>query len=859
MGSPRWQHIPPLERVWFASEASAQEAGYRRAASAWEPLDDFEIVGELGRGGTSVVYHGWDRGLGREVAIKVMQAHFGADPETALRFALEARLLASLRHPNIVSAFAVKQLPTGIALVMEYVRGRTLREVIQQEGRLAPERVERILRHIASALGAAHQHGIVHRDVKPDNIFLEESTGRALLADFGIAVNLENPSGLTMLGSALGTPNYMSPEQIDGGGIDGRSDLYSLALIGWEMLTGEKPWEGVSLYSVIYKQKHEKLPTLRRLRTDVPVQLARAIEGALAKDPAARWASADDFVAQFGPQPMHARWGQRWSRLLRRGRGAGRVPTASGRVHRGALEAARTIFFRPPADGAFAHEPPVRRRSTGVFARTALASALVLALLAVPAGLPNPFATSPRASEASADLPGSGSGAAPAHAFAPSALPDVPSPLEAPLLADSSGAPAGGGEAEDASPLVMSLSDSLRSSPVETLVDAAVSAILGATDDSTPPTIEDTTPPAVSSAAPPSATVLLPPARSRAQIAAGGMHTCEVDATQSVRCWGGNDRGQLGIGGSRRATSATQVPAVSGIAAVEAGGFHTCALRSLGTAVCWGENGDGQLGGGSSGEIGVVRISSHRFTSLSLGTAHSCGVGSDGAVYCWGSNANGQLGDGTSTSRAGPTRVQFDGAVAVLSAGWNHSCVVTRQGRGLCWGANHSGQLGDGTTSDRLAPVSIGGDPILRSIAAGSSHTCALTERGDALCWGQNSAGQLGDGTTTERPAPTRVLWSTPFVEVSAGGRHSCGLDRAGSAYCWGQNTYGQLGTGSTESRTVPTRVATDVRFSTIRSSGAHTCGLSFDGATYCWGYNIEGQVGDGTQTHRTTPQRVSR
>ena len=159
VGAPEWSEIPPLERVWFTSEREAQDAGYGPAAP-WQPIDELEMLGEIGRGATSIVYHARDRALGRDVAVKVVQTPFGTDPETAARFALEARLLAALRHPNIVSAFAVKALQGGgFALVMEYVRGATLREVIEREGPLPIDRVEQILRDIAAALAAAHGRG----------------------------------------------------------------------------------------------------------------------------------------------------------------------------------------------------------------------------------------------------------------------------------------------------------------------------------------------------------------------------------------------------------------------------------------------------------------------------------------------------------------------------------------------------------------------------------------------------------------------------------------------------------------------------------------------------------------------------
>jgi serine/threonine protein kinase len=216
---------------------------------------DYEILGELGRGATAVVYRARDRELGREVAIKVIRPKYADDDETVARLAREARTVAQLQHPNIVTLYAVRRVRDGsLALVMQLVPGRTLREILNSRGACTFGWVDRVLRDVGAALAHAHQRGIVHRDVKPENIFIDETTGQALLSDFGVARSLEPDSQLTATGTAIGTPAYMSPEQIDGTTLDGRSDLYSLGLVGWEMLTGRRPWEGESLYSVIYKQ-----------------------------------------------------------------------------------------------------------------------------------------------------------------------------------------------------------------------------------------------------------------------------------------------------------------------------------------------------------------------------------------------------------------------------------------------------------------------------------------------------------------------------------------------------------------------------------------------------------------------------
>ena len=217
-----WREIAPADRVWFPSEEAARNAGYEPSAASHEGLSEFEILATLGRGASATVFRARDRVLRREVAIKVIRAPDDDADEARLRFTREGRVLANLHHPNVVSVYGVKELPAGgLALIMEYIPGRTLRELIHEEGPLSVERAEAILRDVGEALMAAHQHGIIHRDVKPANIFLHESTGRALLADFGIAIPVDDPK-ITRAGTVIGTPAYMSPEQIDGEGIGGQ-------------------------------------------------------------------------------------------------------------------------------------------------------------------------------------------------------------------------------------------------------------------------------------------------------------------------------------------------------------------------------------------------------------------------------------------------------------------------------------------------------------------------------------------------------------------------------------------------------------------------------------------------------------
>jgi len=261
---------------------------------------EYECVGELGRGGMAIVYRARDKELGREVAIKVMRTRYAQDPEAVARLAREARTVARLEHPNIVAIYAVKRLSDdSLALVMQLVPGKTLKQTLRDEGTFTPGRVERVLRSIARALAYAHARGIVHCDVKPENIFLDAATGRALLSDFGIAISREADTSLTAAGAAIGTPTYMSPEQLDGARVDGRSDLYSLGLVAWEMLTGRRPWDGESLYGVIHRQKHEELAPIEEFRPYVSERVRYLIDGLLRKQPASRWVSAERFLARL--------------------------------------------------------------------------------------------------------------------------------------------------------------------------------------------------------------------------------------------------------------------------------------------------------------------------------------------------------------------------------------------------------------------------------------------------------------------------------------------------------------------------------------------------------------------------------
>ena len=247
----------------------------------------YSLERELGRGGMGVVYLAREVRLDRSVAIKLLPPSKTADPKLRERFLREARTAAKLSHPNIIAIHAVEEIGEFVFFAMAYVDGETLTERVRRRGPMAPSDAARVLRDVAWALAYAHGQGVIHRDVKPDNILLEQGTGRVLVADFGIAGVVAGAGGL-VAGEIIGTPEFMSPEQALGEAVDARSDLYSLGVVGFFAFSGTLPFEAAKATEVLAKQVTEPAPPLASAGPGVPRRLAQAIDRCLAKDPAER-------------------------------------------------------------------------------------------------------------------------------------------------------------------------------------------------------------------------------------------------------------------------------------------------------------------------------------------------------------------------------------------------------------------------------------------------------------------------------------------------------------------------------------------------------------------------------------------
>ena len=256
----------------------------------------YALERELGRGGMGIVLLARDLSLDRPVALKMLPALLASQPLLRERFLREARTAAGLSHPHIVPIHAVEE-HEGIAFIaMAFVDGETLADRVRRTGPLPPHEVARILREVAWALAYAHGRGIVHRDVKPDNILIERGSGRAMVTDFGIAQARSAPGvtdRLTLEGQLLGTAAFMSPEQGAGEHVDGRSDLYSLGGVGFYALTGRAPFEATTLEAVLVARFTRAAPAVASIRPDVPSALAATIDRCLAREPHDRFASGE--------------------------------------------------------------------------------------------------------------------------------------------------------------------------------------------------------------------------------------------------------------------------------------------------------------------------------------------------------------------------------------------------------------------------------------------------------------------------------------------------------------------------------------------------------------------------------------
>lgn len=253
----------------------------------------YQILEEIGRGGMAVVYKALDTTLDRVVALKVLAPHLAWEPGFIVRFRREAKTAANLEHPNVVTIYEIGEAEGSHYIAMQYIEGHTLKDIVDREGALPLSTVVNLVDQLASALDYAHAQGVVHRDVKPSNVIVD-AKGHVTLTDFGI-VKAADGTRLTKTGATLGTPEYMSPEQVENKAVGPASDTYSLGVVVYEMLAGRVPFSGTTPH-VLHAHVYEEPPAIGRVRRGLPTAIQDIVKKALAKDPRQRYRTAGEMA-----------------------------------------------------------------------------------------------------------------------------------------------------------------------------------------------------------------------------------------------------------------------------------------------------------------------------------------------------------------------------------------------------------------------------------------------------------------------------------------------------------------------------------------------------------------------------------
>lgn len=368
--------------------------------------------------------------------------------------------------------------------------------------------------------------------------------------------------------------------------------------------------------------------------------------------------------------------------------------------------------------------------------------------------------------------------------------------------------------------------------------------------------------------------------KSLTMVATGWRHTCAVDSSNLLYCWGGNNLGQLGTD----STTLSNLPLLIDTDGIEVGSvyanaYDSCALDINGAAYCWGSGSTGQLGDGSArlSNQPVIADPENILEGKTIkltteGENHTCVVASDDKIYCWGYNADGQLGNGSTINSFTPVAVDFSGylsgkTIKAISSGRGYTCVIASDNQIYCWGDNSRGVFGNNTTNDSLVPTpvttsgALSGLDIL-SISTGVSGVCAVASNNKAYCWGSNFHGELGNNTTSDAYLPTALytggaLGSQTVTAVSIGDYTGCVTTNTSKLYCWGAGDY--VGDGTTIQRLGPVLITIPgLTVKTISVGHIHTCVIASNNLPYCWGgWDGDGTIGDGSSTDSNSPKAV--
>ncbi len=822
---------------------------------------DYRVERPLARGGMGSLYVVTQLSTGHERALKVMHARLLRDPRGRDRFLQEARASARIQSDHVVQVMAAGFDDGGIPwLVMELLRGEDLAAAIERRGRFGPAEALVIFRQLGHALGAAHEAGLIHRDLKPENIFLADTRREGVpftvkLLDFGIAKVLAEAQGEGLNTAAVGTPLWMAPEQASKGTITAASDVWSVGLVAFNVLTGRRYWkvgneEGVPLERVLRELFVDPLEPASTRAALYGASLPGAFDAWFARcvcrEPRDRYPNAHAAVAALVPVlqgPLATQEAQAVSLGAttpgHRGPSSAPPPPVSPAMP-------QTVLSQPTGDGANPWNMPSGAGPTPLSAPYQV----------TPPGASGPSPRTVQWDPATGAMPSgpalmhSGPGTGPSRQGGGGSYQGFPGHYAPPPVPEP---------AVSTPPWVWGVM-------VMVLGGLGVGTYLVVErlhhgEPSPPPrrTPQRLTPPVQDPPArPPVARTV--GARGPSTLATGFSHTCAIARDTTVRCWGWNAFGQLGDGTLAHRISPTPVAGLVGAVELVAGYAHTCARLSSGEVHCWGLNSTGQLGDGTrtNRSLPASVPGAHHATQLALGDGHTCARFADGTARCWGCNGSGQVGDGSSAERLVPTPVVDLAGVAEVAAGDTHTCARLLDGTARCWGHASFGQVGDGHLSAHYRPAPVSGLTRVARLALGPYRSCAVTLDGAVACWGRNENGQLGDGTRVSRSTPVPIAALPSTDDLSLASFHTCALGPDAALRCWGNNPDGRLGDGTTHDRPRAVLLPGLGPVDAVRAQESHTCARLRDQSVRCWGANGIGQLGDGTLQTRLAPTPVA-
>jgi alpha-tubulin suppressor-like RCC1 family protein/tRNA A-37 threonylcarbamoyl transferase component Bud32 len=858
-------------------------------------MDRYEIVRFAARGGMGEVYEARDSILKENVALKTLVCTALDDPRAVNRLLAEVRLARQVTHPNVcrILEYGVhrpkKSVNLGDAtpfLTMEFLRGETLDQRIAQQGKLEPAYVAKLLPQIVAGLSAIHAAGIVHRDIKPQNIFLLPGPPeRLVLTDFGLARGAETTaSGQSMTGPlVVGTVDYMAPEQIEGKPPTPSFDLYALGVVIFEMLTGRKPFSGPTPLATAIERFRKSPPR----PSDVVPGLApiwdKIVAGCLAPDPAQRFSRADQILAPEWKAPPLAGARKRLAPRLAATLLAAVAITAifvRFRTH-GHLLGAGALGPGPGAPegsasaraiGGTGDKPPVACTDEAGLPYVvsdnynmlyrfdpALVKFTKIGMLKCPTGSGVNAMAVDRSGFIWLNYTEGRIYKANPKTLACEPTPYVP-----------------GGKIGFSNALSMQFVPDGPGSAKETLF----------VSDHTGDAANEMTGKGIARAD--LATMQLTPVGPFTNNLAG--QRCELSATREGHLFGFFEGKPAVLTEIDTRTGATPSPralpdvATNGAYAFSFwGGYfwlyttrpapiHSMVTRydpkSGETRVVMPAVGFQIVAAGISSCAPLEMPSAIRaVTQISAGDQHTCALFGDGGVRCWGDNSHGQLGYGHKETVGDDERaasagdVNVGGRVRQIAAGDFHTCALLETGKVRCWGSNSHGQLGYGNTrdiGDDEPPASAGdvdvGGPV-RQISLGGSYTCAVLETGKVHCWGRGDGGHLGYGNMKsvgddEGPASVGSVDVGGPVRQVAAGSHTCVALESGAALCWGGGSTGRLGYANLKNIG---KAETPASAGTIKLGGkvrrivlghSHTCALLETGKIRCWGAGDLGQLG---------------